>query len=93
VSNKSTPNLSDLADKWPSPYVARNEVAKFSGGILTPKYLANLDSAGKGPAGRIRIGRKIAYPTTSLVRWLESRSQLADVVRYKEERKIETRGD
>jgi hypothetical protein len=78
MPKSSTLSLSDLADKWPSPYVARNEVGKFSGGILTPKYLANLDSAGKGPAGRIRVGRKIAYPTTSLVRWLESRAQLAE---------------
>ena len=59
MAKQATPNLSDLAEKWPSPYVARNEVKAFSGGILTPKYLANLDSAGKGPAGRIRVGRKI----------------------------------
>ena len=65
----------DMTDKWPSAWVARQEVSRFTGGIISEKYLANLDSAGKGPAGRVRIGRKIAYPVASLVAWLESRTQ------------------
>lgn len=64
----------EMADRWPSSWIARTEVRSFTGGILTEKYLANLDSAGLGPAGRIRIGRKIAYPVNELVRWLESRA-------------------
>ena len=62
-----------MAAKWPSAYVARSEIDRFSGGILKPSYLANLDCLGKGPAGRIRIGRKVAYPVDKLVEWLESR--------------------
>ena len=48
-----------LAEKWPSAFVARQEVAHFSGGIINCKTIANLDCQGKGPAGRVRIGRKI----------------------------------
>lgn len=66
-----------LADRWPSAWVARNQVEKFGGGIISEKYLANLDSAGKGPAGRIRCGRKVVYPVVELIRWLEGRSTAA----------------
>lgn len=62
-----------MAEMWRSPYVARDKVAEFSGGILHPRTLANLDSKGKGPAGRIRIGRKVAYDVKELCDWLASR--------------------
>lgn len=65
----------ELADKWPSAFVARTEAEKFTGGLIGEKYLANLDSAGKGPAGRIRCGRKVVYPVNQFVRWLQERSE------------------
>jgi hypothetical protein len=68
--------FSSMAEKWPSAFVARSEVEKFSGGIVSAKYLANLDSAGKGPSGRIRVGRKIAYPVVSFIDWMESRTEV-----------------
>ena len=64
----------DIAAKWPSTWVARTEVERFSGGIISEKYLANLDSEGKGPVGRVRCGRKVVYPVAELIAWLESRS-------------------
>lgn len=67
-------DLKDLADRWPSAIVSRQEVGKFTGGIISEKSLANLDSLGLGPANRIRIGRKIAYSVSSLIEWLESRA-------------------
>jgi hypothetical protein len=65
--------LQHLVDKWPSSIVARRCVKQFSGGILSEKYLANLDSAGLGPP-RIHIGRQVAYRTCDLVQWLERRT-------------------
>lgn len=65
-------NLSHLADKWPSSVVARRKVSEFSGGILSEKYLANLDSLGEGPP-RCKIGRQVAYPVDTLITWLEGR--------------------
>jgi hypothetical protein len=69
------PNFKELADRWPSAWVARQEVDHFTGGVVSEKYMANLDSRGLGVKGRIRVGRKIAYPVTELVSWLESRSE------------------
>jgi hypothetical protein len=69
-------DLSKLISKWPSAYVARSEVARFSGGLFQPGTLANLDSKGEGPEGRIRIGRKVAYEIHSLVRWMEKRNRV-----------------
>ena len=72
------PNLSELATKWPSAFVSRTEISHFSGGILSEKYLANLDSQGAGPPGRIRCGRKVAYRVDKLVEWLEHRTAALD---------------
>ena len=69
------PDLSNLAAAWPSPLIARSEVRTFTGGLLSEKYLANLDSQGKGPAGRVKIGRKIAYNVSDLISWLEGRAE------------------
>ena len=51
----------EMIDNWKSPIVARTEIEVFTGGLMTEKYQANLDSAGLGPKGRIRCGRKIGY--------------------------------
>jgi hypothetical protein len=65
--------LQKMAAKWPSELVARTEIERFTGGLCNRRTLANLDSMGKGPEGRLRVGRKICYPTSSVVRFLESR--------------------
>ena len=70
------PSFQLMADHWPSPFVARQEVERFTGGIVNPKYIANLDSQGLGPEGRIRVGRKIAYPVIEFIKWLEERSEV-----------------
>ena len=66
-------DFSELAKKWPSAIVARNEIKRFSGGLLTPRYLSNLDSRGEGPR-RFRVGRKVCYYVQDVVEWLESRT-------------------
>ena len=67
-------DLSSLKVRWPSSICARTEVPSFSGGIVSEKYLANMDSSGKGPKNRFRLGRKIVYHVDDLVEWLESRA-------------------
>lgn len=74
MMQKTKPDLSSLAKKWPSSFVSRDKVAEFSGGILHPGTLANLDSMGIGPK-RVKIGRKVAYKATNLVDWLATRAQ------------------
>ena len=65
-------NLDTLADNWPSPIVARSEIKNFSGGLLHPRTLANLDSLNKGP-GKILIGNRACYSTRKLVAWMKER--------------------
>lgn len=71
---QASQNLSKLIEKWPSAYVVRSEVGKFTGGMIQPGTLANLDSKGLGPEGKVRVARKVAYEVRAFVRWLESRN-------------------
>ena len=64
----------EMADRWPSAVVARTEIDKFSGGLMSSKYIANLDSQGAGPVRRVVCGRKVGYPVESLTQWLRERS-------------------
>lgn len=68
--------IRQLSQKWPSPFVARSEISKFSGGLLAPGTAANNDSAGTGIPGAFRISRKIAYPVDSAIDWLISRLEV-----------------
>lgn len=63
-----------MAERWPAPIIARTEAPTFTGGAISEKYLANLDSRGLGPAGRFHIGRKVVYPVSEFVKWLAERS-------------------
>ena len=63
----------EMAERWPSAVVARTEIDRFSGGLMSSKYIANLDSQGTGPA-RLLCGRKVGYPVQDLVAWLRDRS-------------------
>ncbi len=66
--------FSELIESWPAPIVARSRVGEFSGGLFSPRTLANADSRGDGPVGKINIGRKAAYPTTALVDWMRRKA-------------------
>lgn len=65
-------DFKQFAQKWHAPVVVRTEVGKFSGGLLHPRTMANIDSRGEGPE-RIRFGKKVAYPVDSLISWMEKR--------------------
>ena len=65
--------LREMAKRWPSTIVARSSVKEFSGGLFSPGTLANADSRGEGPEGRLIFGRKTAYPVDALIDWMASR--------------------
>lgn len=73
-------NLTTLAENWPSPLVARDQqqLDRFSGGILNARTLANADCLGTGPKGRVRIGRKVAYPVESLIQWMMDKTEVVN---------------
>jgi len=68
-------SIKALYEKWPSTIVARERVAEFSGGLLHPRTMANLDSEKAGPP-RLIFGRKIAYPVEDLCEWMAQRIQV-----------------
>ena len=70
----STFDFYKLKERWPSAIVARTEIKRFSGGLISPKTMANLDSKGEGPPS-IRLCRKIGYPVDSLITWLTDRAK------------------
>jgi hypothetical protein len=76
IEKKSVrPALLKMLDKWPSSVVAREEIGRFTGGMIRPGTLANLDSIGKGPEGRFFTGgRKVVYDAEQFVLWLDKRS-------------------
>jgi len=63
---------------WPSSLVARSGVGNFSGGLVSHKNLADLDSLGRGPRGIIRVGRKICYLVKELIDCFSLRSEFLD---------------
>ena len=64
-----------LASNGLPPIIARKKVAYYFGGAISSKTLANADSLGVGPKGRLKIGREIAYPTPALLEWLDNRTK------------------
>ena len=64
--------IEDLRESLPV-IVARSEVPRLLGGVISAGALANLDSRGQGPVGRVYVGRKAAYPKEALITWLEQR--------------------
>lgn len=56
-------------------FVPRKRVGEFTNGLLSPRTMANLDSAGVGPEGRVRVGNQICYPVDEFLKWLEQRTE------------------
>ena len=67
-------DFTEMAKAWGCPFVAREELKRFTGGLLSPRYAANLDAQRKGIEGRIRCGRKVLYPALAVVKFLERRA-------------------
>lgn len=60
--------LSLLENNLP-PVIARKDITKYLGGLISRGYLANLDSQGRGPRS-IKTGRRVAYLREDLIAWL-----------------------
>ena len=76
--SKSSGIFADLASSWPSSFVSRSEIGRFSGGAINPRTLANQDSLGTGPKNRIHVGKKVIYKVSDIIEWLESRVKVAE---------------
>ncbi len=54
--------------------LTRKDMGKYFGTLISPNYLANLDSLGKGPR-RARIGQKVVYKRDDMIEWLRRRTK------------------
>ncbi len=59
-----------LKEAWPSPVVGRSQLAVFSGGLINPKTMRNLDALKKGIPGKMRLNRKVFYPVENVIQWM-----------------------
>lgn len=57
----------------PSGLLTRKKIAELSGGIINPRTLSNLDSAGKGIEGGVMIGKTIVYPIENVIEFFEKK--------------------
>ena len=75
--NKNWPDIvQQIYDGWDAPVVARSAVGQCTGGMLSPKTLANEDCRGIGPAEKVLLnGKKVGYPLTAFCDYLSKRLQ------------------
>jgi hypothetical protein len=62
--------VKQMVEAWGSPIVARKAAGRFSGDVISPRWLANADSQGIGPEGKFLVGRKVVYPARALAEWI-----------------------
>lgn len=58
-----------------TPTFPRSKVTLLTGGLISSRTLANLDSLGLGPTVRVRIGKIIGYERENFIAWLKARSK------------------
>ncbi|WP_419784299.1 hypothetical protein [Maridesulfovibrio sp.] len=61
--------LEIMAKSTKSSIVSRVEASEMTGKMISPATLRNLDSLGKGPKVRVRMGRKVGYSVSSFIEW------------------------
>jgi hypothetical protein len=69
--------LEKMAEMLP-PVFARTEVGRLTGGLISPRTLANLDCLGKGPGGRVKFKKKVAYEKGAFLAWFAECLREAD---------------
>ncbi len=55
--------------------LTRQKIYELTGGLISPKTLANMDSEGTGIRPRMKIGGKVAYPKGPTIEFLKQRSR------------------
>ncbi len=53
--------------------MTRKAFVEYTGGFVSVKTLANLDSLGRGIPGCFKLGKKVLYPKRGAMDWLRSR--------------------
>jgi hypothetical protein len=60
-----------LAARWGKPLVLRDkaEIKEATCGLISAKTCSNRDCAGTGPKGKVRVGKRVAYPALDFFAW------------------------
>lgn len=59
------------------PVFVRQQALELTGGMIDGRTLANLDSAGTGPEGRVKMGKgKVGYMREPFVDWFLGRLEI-----------------
>jgi hypothetical protein len=64
--------ISTYEGKLP-PFIARQDIRWFLGGIIAGATMRKADSEGRGPKGAVRISDRVVYPVRELLTWLVDR--------------------
>lgn len=67
------PDWEAMKKHWPSTIVSRSRIGDFTGGVLSPGRMANLDCMGEGPPSYYGINRKVFYQVDELIDWMHGR--------------------
>ncbi len=67
--------LEDLSSSLP-PVFSRSKAEELLGGMICARTLANLDSAGKGPANFRCGSKKVCYRREDFLSWLAARLEV-----------------
>jgi hypothetical protein len=74
TDRKKKIDFSRMAARWPSEILFRNKVGEFTGGMVSGRTMANLDSSGEGIEDRFYVGNKTGYFVESFIKWFEKRA-------------------
>ena len=56
------------------PIFGRDQVERITGGLINRRTLANLDSSGEGPSGKVGMGKiRVGYLREPFVDWFVNR--------------------
>ena len=72
MEDRSKATLSELFQEECRKFLSRKEVCAVLG-AYTPETLSNFDYNHTGIEGKIRIGRKVFYPTAEVQMWIARR--------------------
>lgn len=64
-------------EKLQSPIITRELAAELTGGAISARYMANLDSLKKGGVpGSFKMGRRQCYLAENFLKWVEARLEV-----------------
>lgn len=70
-----TIDLEKMAEDWPSPFVARTEIEKFTKGLYKTKSMNVFDGMGTGIKRKILLGSRVAYLKEDVIEWLKQKKK------------------